>query len=75
MIRINYIVKNKIYWQNMADRINKKDMSKIYCKKCNGNDCYKQEEENINWIHCPNCGFKERVKHYFNKDNYVNNKK
>jgi len=67
MIAVSKILTNKIYWQQLADRINKKDMEKVYCKKCGGNDCYKQKEDNINWINCPSCGYKERIKHYFYK--------
>lgn len=44
------------------------NVNMIYCKKCNGDQCYKQEEEKISWIHCPQCGYKERIKHYFSKE-------
>lgn len=30
MIKINLVLKSKLYWQEMADRINKHDMKKVY---------------------------------------------
>ena len=42
-------------------------MTKIYCKKCSGNQCYIQKEENIKWVNCPECQYKEKIYSYFNK--------
>ena len=64
-MRLGKILKSKIYWQTIANRINKYDMKNIICKKCGGNQCYKQLDE-VNWIICPNCNYKERIKNYFN---------
>jgi len=39
----------------------------MYCKKCGSKQVYKQLIDHITWIICPVCGYKELLKHYFNK--------
>jgi ssDNA-binding Zn-finger/Zn-ribbon topoisomerase 1 len=66
-MQISKILKSKIYWQTMADRLNEKDMKKIFCKKCGENQTYKQFDDGVNWIICSVCGYKERLFSYFKK--------
>lgn len=66
-MKLSKILSNKIYWQTMADRLIKKDMQQIYCKKCESKQCYKQCDDGVNYIICPVCGYKEIIKQYFNK--------
>lgn len=63
-MRLNKILQSKIYWQTMFDRINKQDMKNIICKKCGSNQCYKQFDE-VKWIICPVCNYRERIYSYF----------